>query len=89
MKYHMGSNPCEHIIFKLLLQKSIIYTSFTASNMRENLYSIYTYITMVNSDIEKFNEYAKISYEALIARGERCDNMMSKNFKVYHNTVDK
>ena len=51
--------------------------------MRENLYSIYTYITMVNSDIEKFNEYAKISYEALTAKGERCDDMMSYLFNGY------
>ena len=51
--------------------------------MRENLSSLDTYIVTVNFDIDKFNEYAKINYEELIARGDRCDDMMSKLFKEY------
>ena len=38
---------------------------------------------MVNSDIERFNEYANINYEALFARGDRCNDMMSNLFKGY------
>ena len=38
---------------------------------------------MLNSYIEIFNEYAKIDYEALTARGESCDDMMSALFKEY------
>ena len=51
--------------------------------MRENLSKLDTYIATVNSNIEKFNEYAKINYEELTTRSERCDGMMSNMFKVY------
>ena len=45
--------------------------------------SLDTYITTLKSNIEKFNEYTKINYEVLTARGERCNNMMSNLFKGY------
>ena len=40
------------------------------------MYSIYTNIAMVNSEIERFNEYAKINYETLTARGESYYNII-------------
>ena len=70
-KYHIGSNPCGDIIFKLILQTKMIDTRATYFNMREKISSIYTYISTVNYDIEKFNEYANINYELLDARGAR------------------
>ena len=82
-KYHIVINPCRDLIFNILLQKAIIDTRATASTIRENLYSLDTYIAMIKYDIVKFNEYAKIKYEALPARGDRCDNMMSNLFKGY------
>ena len=51
--------------------------------MRNNLYSLDTYITTVNSGIDKSNEYAMINYESLTARGERCNDMVSNLFKGY------
>ena len=55
----------------------------------ENLPIIDTYISTVNSDIDKFNKYAKINYKALSARGERCNNMISNLFKWYLESGDK
>ena len=49
--------------------------------MRENLSSLDAYISVVDSNIEKFNEYANTNYEALAARGERCDVMISNQLK--------
>ena len=46
--------------------------------MRENLDN---YISNVKSEIDKFNEYFNINYEALTAGGERCGDMMSNLFK--------
>ena len=51
--------------------------------------SIDNCITTVNSDIDKFNGYAKINYEALTAIDERYDNMMSNLFKGYIAAGDK
>ena len=48
-----------------------MYIIATASNMRDNLSRLATYISTVNSDIDKFNEYANINYEVLTARGDR------------------
>ena len=50
---------------------SIIDTRATSYIMRDNISSLDTYIAMVNSDIDKFNKYTKINYDALTARGER------------------
>ena len=47
--------------------------------MRKNLSSLYTYITTVNFDTEKLNEYDKINYEAITARGEIWDGMAKPN----------
>ena len=51
--------------------------------------SLYTYIATVNSDVDKFNEYSKINYEALATRGERCDDMMSSLLKGYLTAGEK
>ena len=88
-KYQIVSNPCADLISKLLIHKSIIKTMDTASNMRENLSSLDAYISTVNPDIEKFNEYANINYEALSARGERCDVMMSNQLNGFVVAWDK
>ena len=88
-KYHIVINPCVYILFKLIPQKSIIDIRVTASKMIENLSSLDTYIATVNSNIEIFNEYVKINYEALTTRGKRCDDMMLYMFKVYIQAVDK
>ena len=57
--------------------------------MRENLSSLDAYISVVDSNIEKFNEYANTDYEALSGRGERCDVMMSNQLKVFVVAWDK
>ena len=82
-KYLIVSNPCGSLLFKILLHKATMETRGTASNMRENMWSIDTCISTVNFDIDKLNEYSKIKYEALTARGERCNEMMSNMFKGY------
>ena len=68
-------------MFKLLFNNSIIDTREKYFKMRYNLSSLDTYITKVKSDIEKFNEYAKINYEDLTTRGKRCNIIMSNVFK--------
>ena len=72
-----------------MLKKSIIYTRSNSSNTRENMSILDTYITTVNSDIEKFNEYTKTNYEALTVKGERCDDMISNLSKGYLAAVEK
>ena len=75
-KYYIENHPYGYLLFKKILQKTILETSETASNMRENLSSLDTYIATVNSNINIFNEYTMIIYEFLTTRGEKCDDMM-------------
>mmetsp|Transcript_26511 Transcript_26511/g.47908 ORF Transcript_26511/g.47908 Transcript_26511/m.47908 type:complete len:172 (+) Transcript_26511:524-1039(+) len=58
------------------MQKAIIDTRATSSLLRENLSSLDTYMATIKSNIEEFNEYVKQNYEGLLARGERCDDIM-------------
>ena len=44
--------------------------------MRKNMSSLDTYIVMVNSGIENFDEYSKINYEDLTEKGDRCEDIM-------------
>ena len=57
--------------------------------MREKLSSLDIYIATVNSDIDKFNEYANINYEALTERCERCNDMIYNLLKGYLAAGDK
>ena len=57
--------------------------------MRENLSSLDTYIVMVNSGIENFDEYSKINYEDLTEKRDKCDETMSNLFMGYLAARDK
>ena len=51
--YHINNVPPGPLLFKLLMQKSIIDTWVTASLTRENLLNLDSYITTIKSDIEE------------------------------------
>ena len=44
----MQGIPVGEILFKFMLQKEVIFMEDTASDFRENLTNLETYITMVN-----------------------------------------
>ena len=71
------------LLFKLMIQKSIIYTRATSTYLRENLANLDTYMSTVNSDIENFNQYVKVNVDGLKARGERIDDIIINLFKAY------
>ena len=56
---------------------------------RENLSSLDSYVSTVNYDLARINQYVKLNYEGLKARGERCDDIMSNLFKGYLCINDK
>ena len=51
------------LLFKLIMQKEVIFMEGTASQFRENLTKIETYITMVNYNIGTFNQHLKVKME--------------------------
>ena len=68
-KYHTRESPCGPLLFKLLMQKAIIDTRATATMFRDNLSSLDTYMSSVNSDVKRFNDYVKLNSEGLKACG--------------------
>ena len=50
---------------------------------RDNLSSLDAYMSSVNSNVKKFNEYVRLNYEGLKSHGERCDNIMENLFQFY------
>ena len=71
------------------MQKAIIDTIATESLFRENLTNLDSYMSSVKSDIKVFNEYMKLNYEGLRARGGKCDDIMIHLFKAYLAVSDK
>ena len=51
------------LLFKLLVQKAVIFMEGTASKFRENLKKLETYTTMVNYNIGTFNQDLKVNME--------------------------
>ena len=62
-KYTMKVTTVGELMFKLLMQKAVIYTSATSSHLRENLTNLERYITTVNSNIRTFNQHVKVNVE--------------------------
>ena len=57
------------LCFKLLMSKAVVDARAMASHLKENLTSLATYATIVNSNIELFNLHVKENRQGLKARG--------------------
>ena len=68
---------------KLLIQKEVIETQATASQLKENMNNLEQYIATLKSNINTSNEHVKLDVEGLKARGERNDYTTTNLFKVY------
>ena len=80
--------PVGEFLFKLIINKAIIDTRATANHLRENITNLDTYMSTVNSGIEKFNLYVKVKVDGLESRGEHTDNLMTNLFKAYQLSSD-
>ena len=68
---------------KLLIQKEVIETQATASQLKENMNNLEQYIATLKSNINTSNEHVKLDVEGLKARGKRNDYTTTNLFKVY------
>ena len=73
-------------LFKLLMNKTIIDTRATSTTLLSNLDD---YMETCNSNIELFNQYAKVNYEGLKARGEDVRSFIFYLFKGYKAAADE
>ena len=77
------------LLHKALMQRAIVDTRATASNFRTNLSSLDTYMPLVNSNIEKFNQYVSTCIQGLEARGEVSQDLLDNLFKGYKVASDR
>jgi hypothetical protein len=75
-------------LFKLLMNKTEIETRATSSTLFSNLMNLDDYMSMCNSNIELFNQHAKINYEGLKAYGEDVPSFIIYLFKGYKAAAD-
>ena len=88
-KYMEVDTPVGKVLLKLMMQKEVTNKRATATYLRDKLTNMDTYMSIVNSDIEKFNQYVKENVDVLKSRGERTDNLMINLFKAYQVASDK
>jgi hypothetical protein len=77
------------MLFKYIMQKAVVDTRATSSFFRENLTSLDSYITTIDSNIELFNQYVHVNQDGLRARGETTDDLVINLFKAYLNVADQ
>ena len=82
-KYRIGQLPVGELLFKLLIKVSATDTREMRMVTSNNISSLYTYMSTVNSDVSKFNLYVKLNLTGLKVRVEKLDDLMSKLFKGY------
>ena len=80
-----GTPPtrCAALIFKLIMNKTIIDTRATSAAFRRELMNLDVYMVSSNSNIEKFNDHVVQASGGLLARGERVDDLITNLFKGY------
>ena len=71
------------LMFKLIMNKTIIDTRATAAAFRRDLSNLDIFMATCNSNIELFNEHVNTAVEGLKARDERVDDLMTHLFKGY------
>jgi hypothetical protein len=77
------------MLFKLLMRKANTDTRATASQLRENLTNLDSYMSTIDSNIELFNQHVKVNRDGLTARGESSDDLIINLFKAYLCVTDR
>ena len=75
--------PSAALLYKLLIQKSIMDTRSTTYKCRTSLNNLSTYMGTGNSNIELCNHHVKNAAEGLISRGEKVNDVTMKLFQGY------
>jgi hypothetical protein len=77
------------MLFKLLVRKANTDTRARASQLRENVTNLDSYMSTVDSNIEFFNQHVKVNWDGLTARGESSDDLTINLCKAYLCVTDR
>ena len=70
-------------LLKVIVRETSLDTNATTRFIRDSLSNLDSYMEDIDSDIKKFNEYVKTQVEALSARGQTTNDLLSNLFKGY------
>ena len=76
-------------LLKVIVRESHLDTNATTNSIRTKLSSLDTYITTVDSDIGKFNQYVKLLIQSLTARNQSTSDLLINLFKGYGAVSDE
>ena len=71
-----------------MVQKAIVDTRDTSTMFQKNLSILDAYISSINSNVTRFNEYVKLNYGGLKSHSESCDYLMANLFQGYRTDYD-
>ena len=76
-------------LLKIIIRESHLDTNATTNSIRTKLSSLDNYITTVDSDIGKFNQYVKLLVQSLTARNQSSSDLLINLFKGYGAVSDE
>ena len=76
-------------LLKVIIRESHLDTNATTSQIRTKPSSLDMYITTVNSNIGKFNQYVKLLVQSLTARNQSTSDLLINLFKGYSAVSDE
>ena len=87
--YWINHEPSGTLLFKVVVRESYVDTNATTTSIRNRLSSLDLYMPTINSNIKLFNTYVKQQLEALSARGETTQDLLTNLFKGYLAASDR
>ena len=90
-QYRIGDNDlCSGVaLLKIIIRESHLDTNATTNQIRTKLSNLDSYILTVDSDIGKFNQYAKLLIQSLTARNQKTSDLLINLFKGYGAVSDE
>ena len=89
-QYLLGASnePSSVCFLYMLIQCATIHTKATINTIRKSLYKLDFYMTKVGDNIEKFNQYVKLKWGALMSHGEKAPGLITNLFVAYEGVQD-
>ncbi|KAI2496052.1 hypothetical protein MHU86_18473 [Fragilaria crotonensis] len=90
-QYRIGeNNVCSGVaLLKVIIRESHLDTNATTNQIRTKLSSLDQYITTIDSDIGRFNQYVKLLLQSLTARNQSTSDLLINLFKGYGAASDE
>jgi len=90
-QYTIGENKMSSgvALLKIIIRESHLDTNATTNQIRTKLSSLDAYITTIDSDIGRFNQYVKLLVQSLTARNQTTSDLLINLFKGYGAASDE